>query len=296
MTTLTALRATLLVGASIAVGAAHAQTQGNQEQTDQAQENQTQREQNTAQQTQGNEQDRSQGSQDDTQTDRQAQGGESGANEDDANPTREQQAVSAQGAKDARDDQQTGAGTRRNVERPTDQVVTNRDVVERARRERAEALRQQKQRAQQSSQRQAQGRQQAQGQRPMQQPRAAQRVVGLDIEEFAQNIYERAYRQGYVRGTIDARRSMISSLQQAAQQRQQQSGRRQQDQQQSRRNQRRIQPRQLDQSRMPQSELPAVPRPGTTTGAGNQRGIVLMLPPGMTMEQFARMLERRQSN
>jgi hypothetical protein len=114
----------------------------------------------------------------------------------------------------------------------------------------------------------------------------------IDLESFAEDLYERGYRQGYIRGIRDARARMMQEMQR----RQQEADRqRQQNQQMGRLLRRQIQGAQdqdMQQRRPRMQDEGPMRQPGGGQGS-ETGGTILILPPGITpqmlMEQIGRM-------
>ena len=104
------------------------------------------------------------------------------------------------------------------------------------------------------------------------------RTVMLDIEGFSQAIYERGYRQGYLRGIADARERFMVEMQRMNAQRQQMMEQRPQ-----------TQPggQQSGGSAMaPGQPAPQGQRDMPQGGSGGERGSIIVLPPGVSPEMF----------
>jgi len=98
----------------------------------------------------------------------------------------------------------------------------------------------------------------------------------LDVESFAQDIYERGFRQGYVRGISDARVRFSQEMQQQEQRRQQQQAEAQQ---------------RADEERQRQAQGNAQDDRPRMMGTGDG-GMILILPDGMTADAFMDRLMR----
>ena len=142
---------------------------------------------------------------------------------------------------------------------------------------------------------------------------------GFDIDEFAEAIYERAYRVGYARGQMDARMNFAAGVRQAIQQRQaaQREAERQQASRAEQARQQRLEAERLsaqqDQARQARrdgqqsarsqdasgSQPPAVPTEGIRIGRAqnspvDDQSIVIVLPRGMNMQQFMSAVQQGQ--
>lgn len=92
------------------------------------------------------------------------------------------------------------------------------------------------------------------------------RTVVLDIEGFSQNIYERGFRQGYIRGIADARERFMMEMRRMNQERRSATAQRQRGAMTGRDGQR-----------------PVAPDGGSAEG---ERGSIIVLPPGISPEAF----------
>ncbi len=136
-----------------------------------------------------------------------------------------------------------------------------------------------------------------------------QRLVMLDVEGFSQQIYERGYRQGYIRGISDARERFMMEMQRARAGRQGMIGQRQrmesaaggqlqpkpanpQTSQQGDSNQQSAQGSSTSDGAMQPSAQGDTSMANDTSGS-NERGTIIVLPPGVTPETF---LERLQNS
>ena len=103
----------------------------------------------------------------------------------------------------------------------------------------------------------------------------------IDVERFAQDLYERGYRQGYIRGATEARLQIVAELQRArqAQDMQGMQGQSMQGQQQAQ-----------------QRPMPGQMQGGAMGGQQPQSGAVIVLPPGVSPEAFIEGLQQRRGD